>query len=229
MMTKKVIILVCILLLIGHVLSALDMTIGIKGGANASGFYGENYPELVALISTPVFGADPWLEYMLTISYQAGVYVTLGILDFLTLQTELHYTRIGEWMENLYGGYIENMSDYLEICALVNVRFVFPEVDFNLYAGPDVIWRMADEADIIIYDEDYDKLATVTLTEDDMYRWLFRLMVGVGLNVKIDSFVLSFDVRYAAPLHKCYTDDVPFNDYGLNCFQFLVGVGYKLF
>ena len=180
------------------------------------------------LISTPVYGADPTHDYVYTLGPQAGIYLSLGIFDLVAVLAEFYYIRIGEIMESEYG-YIVNMSDYLEFSLLVNIRMGGEAFSFNVYGGPDVLWRIEDETAIEIYDTDDNKLAEVILTEDDMYRWLFRMIMGIGIKVGVGNFVFSLDIRYAAPLHDCYTDNVQYNDYGLNAVQLLAGVGYKFF
>jgi hypothetical protein len=220
-MMKKIIGLCLMLLLICQLVSAIDLTIGIKGGLNASGLYGENYWDLLNDISTLVFGDAPYGKYVIPLSYQFGGYICLGIVDFLAIQTEAYYTRIGDLAENEHGIF-ENMSDYIEFTALLAFRLGNNVTAFSIFAGPDFLWNIDGKADINVYDNNHHKLATVTIDEDSINRWLMGIAMGFGFNINIDKFILSFDVRYVAPLQKIYNNNVPYKDYGLVNFQILV-------
>jgi hypothetical protein len=227
-MGKKLIILTFILFLVCHLVSAFDLTVGIKGGCNISGMYGHEYWEILNDLMILVFGEEKAMDYVYPFNIQVGGYVCMGILDFLAIETEVYYTRLGDLVKGDAGS-IENMTNFLEISVLLNIRIGQKGATFNLFAGPDFLWNMANEGAINVYDKDNNKIAELSFDEAEINSWLLGMAAGFGFDFDISNFVISFDIKYVAPLQEFYTDKVLYHDFALVNFQFLVGIGYKIF
>ncbi|MEJ2665190.1 MAG: hypothetical protein P8107_14325, partial [Spirochaetia bacterium] len=138
------------------------------------------------------------------------------------------YTRIGDLSKNDYGTF-EDMADYLEFTALHKFRLQNKSTCFNAFAGPDFLWNITGKGNITVYDNDHNKRLSMDISEDSINRWLIGIAMGFGFDIDFTGIVLSFDVRYVAPLQEIYNNNLTYHDYVMENIQFLLGIGFKLF
>lgn len=146
---------------------------GVKGGVNFSNFYVEDVDDNNVLTS-----------------FNAGLFATIPLNDFLAFQPELLYSRKGS--ELVYDNAIASGSakfklNYIELPVLLKINVA---KNFSVHAGPYVAYlidaQVSNETDSGSFDfeDNYDN--------DDFNKFDVGLSAGVGL----DFDNLGIGVRY---------------------------------
>lgn len=145
---------------------------GVKGGFNMSNFLSENNE---ATDKNVLYG------------FNAGVYATLPISDFIAIQPEILFTTKGAELEydNAFAsGNTKFRLNYIEVPLLVRVNIT---KNFNVHAGGYASYlvssKVTGDGDIN-FDEDIDP--------DDLNKFDAGLSAGVG----VDFAPISIGLRY---------------------------------
>jgi hypothetical protein len=173
---------------------------GIKGGVNMSNFYNEDADD-----KNMLFG------------FNAGVYATLPISDFVAIQPELLFTTRGSELEyNTLGasGNVKLKLNYIELPLLVRVNLT---KNFNIHAGGYASYMVSSKATgdgAIDFEQDFDT--------DDFNKFDAGIAAGVGL----DFNPISVGLRYNYGLTTFVKDGEDSSD--LKNTNFSLYLSYKL-
>jgi len=143
---------------------------GVKGGLNMSNFYSDD-------------ANDENILY----GFNAGVYATLPISDFIAIQPEILFTTKGSKLEydNAFAtGNAKFKLNYIEVPLLVRVNIT---KNFNIHAGGYASYlvssKLTGDGDFS-FDENVD-------TED-----LNKFDAGIAAGIGVDFSPISIGVRY---------------------------------
>lgn len=145
---------------------------GIKGGFNMSNLYGSR---------------DDVDDNNVLYGFNAGVYATLPISDFIAIQPEILFTTKGaklEYNNALVSGDAKFKLNYIEVPLLVRVNIT---KNFNVHAGGYASYLVSSKVKgdgDISFDEDVDT--------DDLNKFDAGIAAGVG----VDFSPLSIGLRY---------------------------------
>ncbi|MFH7002358.1 porin family protein [Flavobacterium bizetiae] len=145
---------------------------GIKGGFNMSNLYGSG---------------DDVDDNNVLYGFNAGVYATLPISDFIAIQPEILFTTKGaklEYNNALVSGDAKFKLNYIEVPLLVRVNIT---KNFNVHAGGYASYLVSSKVKgdgDISFDEDVDT--------DDLNKFDAGIAAGVG----VDFSPLSIGLRY---------------------------------
>nr|WP_232067359.1 porin family protein [Flavobacterium bizetiae] len=145
---------------------------GIKGGFNMSNLYGSG---------------DDVDDNNVLYGFNAGVYATLPISDFIAIQPEILFTTKGaklEYNNALVSGDAKFKLNYIEVPLLVRVNIT---KNFNVHAGGYASYLVSSKVKgdgDISFDENVDT--------DDLNKFDAGIAAGVG----VDFSPLSIGLRY---------------------------------
>jgi len=145
---------------------------GVKGGFNMSNLYGSG---------------DDVDDNNVLYGFNAGVYATLPISDFIAIQPEILFTTKGaklEYNNALVSGDAKFKLNYIEVPLLVRVNIT---KNFNVHAGGYASYLVSSKVKgdgDISFDEDVDT--------DDLNKFDAGIAAGVG----VDFSPLSIGLRY---------------------------------
>ncbi|MCI9846465.1 porin family protein [Flavobacterium pectinovorum] len=172
---------------------------GIKGGVNMSNFYNEDADD-----KNMLFG------------FNAGLYATLPISDFVAIQPELLFTTRGSELEynGLVSGSTKFKLNYIELPLLVRVNLT---KNFNIHAGGYASYlvssKITGEGDID-FEQEFDT--------DNFNKFDAGIAAGVGL----DFNPISVGLRYNYGLTTFIKDGDNSSD--LKNTNFSLYLSYKL-
>ncbi|WP_281310229.1 porin family protein [Flavobacterium flavigenum] len=173
---------------------------GIKGGVNMSNFYNEDADD-----KNMLFG------------FNAGVYATLPISDFVAIQPEILFTTRGSELEYntaLASGSTKLKLNYIEVPLLVRVNLT---KNFNIHAGGYASYLVSSKATgegALEFEQDFDT--------DNFNKFDAGLAAGVGL----DFNPISVGLRYNYGLTTFVKDGDNSSD--LKNTNFSLYLSYKL-
>ncbi len=144
---------------------------GVKGGFNMSNLYGSG---------------DDVNDNNILYGFNAGVYATLPISDFVAIQPEVLFTTKGAKLE--YSGLVDGDAkfklNYIEVPLLVRVNIT---KNFNIHAGGYASYLVSSKVKgdgDISFDQEIDR--------DDLNKFDAGIAAGVG----VDFDPISIGVRY---------------------------------
>ena len=145
---------------------------GVKGGFNMSNFLSDD---------------DEATDENILYGFNAGVYATLPISDFVAIQPEILFTTRGsklEYNSDIASGDAKFKLNYIEVPLLVRVNIT---KNFNLQAGGYASYLVSSKLTgdgAVEFDEDIDT--------DDLNKFDAGIVAGVG----VDFSPISIGVRY---------------------------------
>jgi len=145
---------------------------GVKGGFNMSNFLSDN---------------DEATDENILYGFNAGVYATLPISDFVAIQPEILFTTRGsklEYNSDIASGDAKFKLNYIEVPLLVRVNIT---KNFNLQAGGYASYLVSSKLTgdgSAEFDEDIDT--------DDLNKFDAGIVAGVG----VDFSPISIGLRY---------------------------------
>ncbi len=182
---------VCMILLPNSSL-AIELTGGLKIGANFANFYGEDLKELEE-------GLGEDFESRLGICI--GGFITVNISEMFAIQPEVLYSMKGSKVEGTLFGEtfkVEFNLSYLEIPVLVKLRIPTQgNVKPSLFVGPSLAIKLSGKGKIE-YAGESEEEDLEELKDTD-----FGLIMGAG----IDFGKLTVDLRYNLGLTKIPEED----------------------
>ena len=152
-----------------------NMMLGIKGGLNINGFYG-----------------DSDLDKETRLDFCAGGFVEIPISQMISFQPELLYTRKGAKVAEKDWSSMDTWKlQYIEIPMLFKAYLpVAPAVKPNLYLGPEVAFRVAGTWE---WEEDGE---TIKEDVEDVADTDVGLIFGAGIGIPAMGHVVSLEARY---------------------------------
>ncbi|KAF2341403.1 porin family protein [Flavobacterium tistrianum] len=150
----------------------VDTEFGVKGGFNMSNLYGSG---------------DDVDDNNILYGFNAGVYATLPISDFVAIQPELLFTTKGsklEYNSAFASGDAKFRLNYIELPLLVRVNVT---KNFNIHAGGYASYLVSSKVSgngTVDFDQDIDT--------DDLNKFDAGISAGVG----VDFNPISIGLRY---------------------------------
>ncbi|MFN3756380.1 MAG: porin family protein [Flavobacterium sp.] len=136
---------------------------GVKGGVNFSNLYTEEVDDNNVLTS-----------------FHVGVFVTIPIVDFFGIQTEVLYSRKGAelaYNNAFLTGTAQFRLNYIEVPVLL--KFNITE-NFNIHAGPYVAYLI--DADVVNKSSNANFDFEENLNNDDFNKFDYGLSAGLGFD-----------------------------------------------
>jgi hypothetical protein len=193
-------------------------------GGNLRWAEGEEWKESLITVDT-VGDPETALGF---VGFSGGVYLTLGLLDYLALQTEILFTTIGgHYGYDLLSG--ERLEGYhslhvVEIPIYLKPRFRLGVGRIYLLAGPDILWRLGNP--LTVTEELEDKSFIGRTSSSD---FLFGVAAALGYEISLGPGMLSFELKYLRTLTGTISlfddDDIPVF---YNAAAIFVGYGFTL-
>ena len=241
MVLRKITIVLFAILFIPVSAFCLDYGIGVKGGVGFSFFRGDDYQALLDFGTTAVEPYGTYFRTRFMLSYSAGVFAELGLLDFFSIQPEAIFTFGG----GAYG-YPENYSlydykeylkmTYVELPALVKIRYArrikpryarkrgsFEWIRCSIYAGPGIAFLLGDGKAMSKVDgEEYMSAELPSNYFKDSY---YFLIFGAGVDIGRGNSrtYTTVDLRYHMGWSSIMHPDMDAEDFQANNIQLLIG------
>jgi len=238
MKSKKIIVLLTVLLLMGGSTTAfgLDLTVGGKGIVGHNFFSGKDYKDDLDDLNAKT-------EFRF--GYSFGAFVVIGITPMIAIQPELMFSQFG----GKFGASAEDFFDtpglpgdvsgvfynsYLEVPVLAKLRFN----RFSVFVGPDFLIKLGDgkggleatndtvQAGIEAAGEDIQDLES-----DALKSFVINGIFGVGYDHPLGPGALMIDARYMLGLSSATDPDsaqMMDREYKENSIKVSVGYGYQL-
>lgn len=150
----------------------VETEFGVKGGFNMSNLYNNG---------------DDVDDNNILYGFNAGVYATLPISDFVAIQPELLFTTKGaklEYNSALFNGDAKFKLNYIELPLLVRVNIT---KNFNVHAGGYASYLVSSKV-TGSGDADFEQ----TIDTDDLNKFDAGISAGIG----VDFNPVSIGVRY---------------------------------
>jgi len=195
-----------------------DLTLGVKGGGALPFYSGSDYKNTVL----DAAGRETELRF----GYSAGVFITLGVLDFLAIQPEVFYSALG----GNYGDSSQTFKErvtVLEIPVLIKARIKIGGLLLSPFAGPDILIPIGEWSSELIDDDTGDVILSGAFVMSDIRNPSIGVVAGAGVVIPFGGFSFSIDARYLLGIQSMYTDAFDW-DVRQNAVQVLVGIGYNV-
>jgi len=208
-----------VLLMIGTISFGLDVSIGLKGGVNHSSYVGGDYKDIL--------DSAPELSNAFNLGFQAGVFATIGLIDFLAIQPEVLIVLSGDKfkvdVEPLFEGSmtVYDKLTYLEPAVLFKARIDM----FNIFVGPMIMLRLGNGKTGFKADDDFIGSDEAEYADDDFNKLVFAATGGFGILYPAGPGSLVFEVRGRYCFQNLLNEDVwitVFNQYAV-----MVMIGYS--
>ncbi len=189
--------------------------LGFKIGPNIGFISGEDFSD--AIIAIDDQGED---VTRVRLGVTAGFFLSIGVHEFLAVQTELMFSNVGGSYEydaaalspNAITGEI-NVT-VLELPILLKPRFILGGGVMYFLLGPEITVVLGLVRERVVMDDDVT--ASAMVPDNDM---IISLVAGLGYAYPIGPGLAVAEVRYHRSMTKIW-DDV---DYTLNAIQILFG------
>ena len=219
-MKRKGIVILCVMFATMLVFSAAaeDLVFGIKGGLGHFSYYGSDYSDVID---------DPTLSNGLKLGLIAGLFVSIPVSDYVSIQPEFLIAIQGDKFRedaDVYGpydGYIKYIDNvpYLSLPVL----FTYNLIKLSIFAGPDILIKLgagkwkANPTD--------DALSSVSgeYTSDVFVGFGYALVAGVAYQLQAGSAGIVLDARFQLGLNNILDDDV----FVLKQYAIIVMAGYR--
>ena len=195
-----------------------DLTLGVKGGGALPFYSGTDYQETLL----DAAGRQTELRF----GYSAGMFVTIGIVNFLAVQPEVLYSALGGNFGDSSQTFKENVT-VLEIPVLLKARFRIGRLQLSPFAGPDLLIPIGEWSNKLIDDSTGDVLLSGTFDMNDIRNAIIGVVMGAGVLIPLGAVSVSLDARYHLGLQSMYTEAFDW-DVRQNAVQLLVGIGYNV-
>jgi hypothetical protein len=222
----ELIALLCVAFLILPQLSfGMDMSIGLKAGIGHNTFFGDDYEQYKDRADSE---AD--LEFARSVfkfSLTAGAFVTIGLMEHLALQPEVHFFMGGDAHGDDETVRSVNIN-FLEIPVLAKGRMNLGPGTFTVFAGPYFSIKLG--SGILVYDEvgGGDRVER-ELDSGDVTSFLLGLVGGIGYDWPLGPGFLTTDIRYRWGLTNVHSDDfISNNDVKERGILLTVGYGFTI-
>ena len=180
----------------------LELSIGTKGGVGHSSWIGQDYKDYLEAND---------FQNALNLNIVAGVFATIGLMDFLAIQPELLFAitgdRFKEDVEPLgFDGYVRYFDRlmYLEPAVLVKANFKM----FNVFAGPMLMLRLGSGKNGSKADDPSIGDSTADYADDDFTRMLFAATAGLGFSYPLGPGSIVAEVRGQYSFGNVLNDDL---------------------
>jgi hypothetical protein len=200
-------------LLIGSMVSGVELRIGIKAGADLGWIGGRDL--IVDLNDLDDSGEA---ETTAKAGFSGGLSLILGLTETFSIQQEILYTMFGgSYSYTASGNGMEGtqIAHVLEIPVFLRAQMPVKPGALYAFAGPDVIFFLSD----IKIRQDTEQ----TTSKPD-YPVLLGLSVGLGYELPVGSGIMSFDLRGTTTVTEIYKKYVS----NFTTMYFLVGYGWQL-
>ena len=163
------------------------------------------------------------------IGFSGGAFITIGLLDFFALQPEIIITMAG----GAYGydetTYFYSLTRYdnlniIEIPILGVGRFNAGNTDINLFAGPNLCFRLGEVGIEVISG---GQTTTTEWVENQFAHAFFSLIFGAGFTFYLHGGIfVSIDGRYNMGLTTVMNEDeTGLDSWKQNNIQLMLGLG----
>lgn len=180
-------------------------------------------------VSSTTFAGTDVSDAEARTGFMAGIYFKAGTESILSIQPEVLYHRKGAiYVNEDLNTRREITLDYLEIPVLIKLGLPVGETIYpHIYAGPYAGVLVGQRATNT--QNDFD----IFWEEDDFTAATFDAgaVVGAGLDMAVENFFLTFDVRYGIGMLSIDSDDEEESekeDVKNRTLSFLVGFGIAL-
>jgi hypothetical protein len=215
-----ILLIVSLLNLTSPVLSQ-DAELGFKLGANISLIDGDGFSEFVMSLDDE---GDEDIGVRWSPAFTAGIFVSIGIFDFLAVQSELFFSNVGATY-----GYDDATLDpdqidgvlnvmMLEIPILLKPRFELKGGLMYFLIGPDLITLLGP---VRLVEQRGDSVVSVSFTPDNDF--LIGGIVGLGYAYPIGAGLALLEVRYMRTLFVGFKE----NDKSFYINEFNLMLGYE--
>lgn len=198
---------------------AFDLAAGAKFGLTFPWYGGDDY--WVFRESWAI--EEAWLGSEPAVGLSGGVFVTVGLTDWLCVQPEIFFSQLGGNCGEYWYVFKDKVNG-VDIHALVKLRLTARRFRFYPFAGPTVFVPLGPNEIRIV-----DRYSSVTVAKliwaDSAIRVpVFGATAGAGVEWLLGSLLCSLDVRYIQSLQSRFTDDSGLADWIQHGVQVMVGV-----
>ena len=176
--------------------SALEISLGVKGGVNLTNFYG----------AEEEYGLDPYENQKVKPGIAAGAALQLKLANMFAIEPEVLFSQKGQKASSNGSSEILYIN-YLELPVLAQFLIPVPVVTPIIYMGPAFDFKVGE----IDGKTEYSSGLSVTMTDNERKAldknfsgFDLGLALGGGAEIKAGPGKVVFDVRYTLGLVKVY-------------------------
>ncbi|MFP4416761.1 MAG: porin family protein [Chitinispirillaceae bacterium] len=185
--------------------SALEMSVGAKGGVGLSMFYGAEEDAV-------------YDDQIVKPGFIGGAFYEMALMEYFSIQPEVLFVMKGSRAEEEQEGItvdITNSLNYLEIPILLIGKLPLGAITPQVFAGPAVAFRVGTGGSIELEGEGADAIREFFPTDDEIGESLdeqtntidFGIAMGAGVAIDFSPGEIILDVRYTLGLMDVYNED----------------------
>lgn len=208
-----------LLVLLPTMVFCFDFAIGPKLGLNVGWMSGNDWEAMIDFFDDNGSSETAGLR----IGFSGGIFLTLGLFDFLAIQPEILFSTVGGRYRYTEGGVDFDgvqSANVFEIPIFLKPRIRLGSGTLYLLIGPNIVFILGD---IVMKEEAFGTKVEFEIEPDNST--IFGISGGLGYEIPtIFKRKISFEVKYTKTLTESSDDWEEFN----NLVVFMVGCGFYL-